>query len=536
MRIRENRPRWRAVRFVLRALAFAVATGAVRTIRCQYPSVSPPAPCEPAGANGNRSHLATTADSRYHPLGVVPFRSSLIAPDTADAEFVAAFSRRIVARLGGLHAIQLWASDPPSDSSAASRIVALGQVDGVRHVLFGWAAPAPQGITLMVRLFETKGGTLTWEHTFTGSLLELLSMEGDIARAVAAHAHDAGATSPHDVLSANPTVSPGAYLLYLRAAADLTDRQRGSAEKAMGEFSSVVDIDSTFVAAWTGLARSAIARLEREGGRSPTANAGILRRGLEASERATRIAPHSADAWVARGAIAELQEPRDFGNALKAYHRAVDLEPWNAEAHRRYGQALIELGAVSQGAEQLHRALQEAPGDPEALVELANMQFFENAYHDACGTLDAALGSDPRDADAYVLRAFVRLHLRNIRDAWTDAENGARLGAWLSGGVAAALADADARDTATAHQTIAALVATMRENIERPTVWESHYLAEGYSALGEDAKVLAILGRARPRGASLWWALHDPGFDRLRDTPAFVELLSESRPAPAATP
>ena len=46
---------------------------------------------------------------------------------------------------------------------------------------------------------------------------------------------------------------------------------------------------------------------------------------------------------------------------------------------------------------------------------------------------------NPRDADAYVLRAFVRLHLKNIRDAWTDAETGARLGAWLSGGVAAAL-------------------------------------------------------------------------------------------------
>jgi hypothetical protein len=100
----------------------------------------------------------------------------------------------------------------------------------------------------------------------------------------------------------------------------------------------------------------------------------------------------------------------------------------------------------------------------------------------------------------------------------------------LKEGVAMVLADVAARDTMTAKQRLAALVNQLPGAIDRPTAWQSHYIAKAYAVLGQYDPAIALLGRTQPRGATLWWVLHDPDFDRLRDRSGFSDLLTASSP------
>jgi tetratricopeptide (TPR) repeat protein len=251
---------------------------------------------------------------------------------------------------------------------------------------------------------------------------------------------------------------------------------------------------------------------------------------VSAIRRAVRLSPRSAVVWTARGEILELVEPRDYSHAVTAYRKAIELSPWDADAHRLLGQALLEMGSTDGAIEQFHLALSADRGDPATLVAVGVLHMRARRYHDACRALNAAVANEPRFAEAYAERALARLHLKDIRSAYGDAETAVRLGAWLTGTVAQVLADVDARDSAGAKTRIAALVATESREVAHPSVWAGHYLAEWYAALGKDDRALELLSHAAPRGASLWLALQDPAFDRLHGESRYTSLIDDSRP------
>jgi len=465
----------------------------------------------------------------------MPFQSSL--GDPADSRLAAIFSGRLMQRLRGLRPFAVWpaertAPDPP----APAAITALGQAAHAQYILYGRMEAASSGTSLTVMLFEAKRGAAIWAHTYTGPLTDLLHVEGEIAQAVAAQARHATPQPDLHVVAPAPSASPDAYLRSLRAKAYLESPDQGSARRAMSEMLPATAEDSASVLTWSSLTESAVARLGRDGEASPSADSAILAVASYAARNALRLDAQSADAWMAEGAVRSLEHPRDYRDALRAYDRAVELEPWRAETRRRYASALLESGAVQEGIAQLHTALQIEPGNPATLVEFATAASHARRYRDACHALNAAVASDARNADAYVQRAFVRLHLNDVRNAWADAETGVRLGAWLTGETAAAIADARSHDTATARQRATGLAVRLRPSLDRPTVWESHYLAASYCAVDQDDRAVQLLAHAQPRGAALWWALGDPAFDRLRNVPAFVQLVNDTRPLPAAYP
>lgn len=513
-------------------LAISVAvTGAASRVVAQYPNVPPPVPCQDRGAEWDAAVFDPIVSSHPPRVAVVPFRSSLSDADSANTALAMAFAGRVVERLAPLHPVLLWSPGPELVAPSASEIVALGKLNHVPYLLFGRLDAATHGITVTVRLFETAHGQLVWNPVLTGALSDLLAFEEVLVRGVSDHAGTAPATSARDASRASGTVSSVGYLRYLRGVADLANDTRGSEQQAEQEFQGAIQLDSAYAAAWAGFALSTVAQIRREGLASPNATSAATDRAVSAVRRAVRLAPQSADVWIARGAVFELVEPREYTRALASYRKAIDVSPWNADAHRKLGEALIELGATDAAIEQFHLALSEDRGDPATLVAVGALHLRARRYHDACRALNAAIANEPRFAEAYAERAFVRLHLKDLRSAYGDAETSMRLGAWLTGAVGQVMADADARDTAGARQHIAALASDHPANgADHPSVWVSHYLAAGYAVLGKDDRALDLLSRALPRGADLWLALQDPVFDRLRGHPRYATLIGDSRP------
>jgi tetratricopeptide (TPR) repeat protein len=498
-------------------------------LNAQYPNVPPPLPCQERGAEWDASALDPIA-SHVARVAIVPFRSSLSDEDSANTGMAMAFTQHMVERVADLRPVMFWPASPDLNPPGTDEIIALGRANRVPHILYGRIDGAQHGITLSAKMFETAHGQLEWNLVLTGSMSDLPAFEDVLVRGIAEHVSpERGAKS---TIAAKPSTTThlAAYLRYLRGMADLSSDARGSAAQANEEFQAAIRIDSAYGAAWAGLALSTVAEIQREGMASSNAASAATDVAVNAIRRAVRLAPQSAEVWTARGAILQLTEPRDYTHALAAYRKAIDLSPGDADAHRLLGQALLEMGSTDAAIEQFHLALTDDHGDPATLVAVGAMHIRARRYHDACRALNAAVANEPRYAEAYAERALARLHLKDIRNAYGDAETAVRLGAWLTGSVAQVLADADSRDTAGARAHIAALVATQPREIEHPSVWEGHYLAEGYAALGKNERALDLLSHATPRGASLWFALQDPVFERLHGESRYSTLIDDSRP------
>jgi tetratricopeptide (TPR) repeat protein len=509
--------------------AVALATAAVR-VSAQYPNVPPPIPCMERGAEWDASLLEPLALSHPSRVGLIPFRSSLSDADSANTSLVMAYSGQVAERLSALHPVLVWRASPELEPPETNGIIALGKSNHVPYLVFGRLDAAPHGITLTIRMYETVHGALVWNPVLTGVLSDLLGFEEVLVRGISDHTGAPPEVAGGGAARASSTISSLAYLHYLRGAAELASGARGSAADADEEFQGAVRLDSAYGAAWGGIALSTVVQIQREGLASQNAVGAATDVAVSAIRRAVRLAPQSGAVWVARGAVYELIEPREYTRALAAYLKAIDVSAWNPDAHLRLGLALAELGQPESAYEQYRLALAEDRGDPGTLVAIGMMHLRARRYHDACRALNAAVANEPRYGEAYAQRALVRLHLKDLRSAYGDAETGARLGAWLTGAVAQVIADADARDTASGRQRIADLTASWPRGLAHPSVWVGRYLAEGYVALGKDDRAMELLTHATPRGASLWLGLQDPSFDRLHGLVRYATLVQDSHP------
>ena len=503
--------------------------GSSSRLQAQYPNVPPPLPCQERGAEWDASAFDPIT-SRVPRVAIIPFRSSLSDDDSASTGMAMAFTQHMIERVADLHPVMLWPASPDLNPPGTDEIMALGKANHVAHLMYGRVDGAQHGITLSAKMFETARGQLEWNLVLTGSMSDLPSFEDVLVRGIGEHVHPERASASSIAAHPSSTTRSGAYLHYLRGMADLSSGARGAAAVANEEFQGAIRLDSAYGAAWAGLALSTVAEIQRDGMASSNAASAATDIAVSAIRRAVRLSPQSAVVWTARGAIMQLVDPRDYTHALAAYRKAIELSPWDADAHRLLGQALLEMGSTDAAVEQFHLALSDDRGDPATLVAVGILHLRARRYHDACRALNAAVANEPRYGEAYAERALARLHLKDIRNAYGDAETAVRLGAWLTGTVAQVLADADARDTAGGRTRIAALVATQSREVAHPSVWEGHYLAEGYAALGKNDRALELLSHSAPRGASLWLALQDPAFDRLHGESRYASLIDDSRP------
>jgi hypothetical protein len=137
--------------------------------------------------------------------------------------------------------------------------------------------------------------------------------------------------------------------------------------------------------------------------------------------------------------------------------------------------------------------------------------------------LDSAAAVAPVP-DVYLLRARVAMRLDDLRDAWSDAETGSRLGKPWQGQTVMAMVDAAAIDTAAGRARVAPLVADVRRRTGPIPAGEGGYLALALVALGNRERAVEVLRRVPTNDPELRVLLRDPGFRRIRNDPRLAKL------------
>lgn len=116
-------------------------------------------------------------------------------------------------------------------------------------------------------------------------------------------------------------------------------------------------------------------------------------------------------------------EQRDIVAAMKAYDKALDLDPANAEAAYERGRMLLAVGEPQNAIADFTAAILSRPDFGRAYVGRAEAKA---GLKDARGAIDdfnQAIAVSPRDFEVHVSRAAFRLKIGNIAGAKADLMN-----------------------------------------------------------------------------------------------------------------
>jgi tetratricopeptide (TPR) repeat protein len=152
-----------------------------------------------------------------------------------------------------------------------------------------------------------------------------------------------------------------------------------------------------------------------------------------AAERATTLAPQSAQSWRTRGAIE--QRLGDLATAQQSLERAMHLDANAPEVYLELGRTLLAMpGKTEEGLRALQTATQKAQNSPAAyapLLEQGNALMTQHRFREAQSAYEGALQIRPEDSAATfgLARALERQgkvkdadHLRRQFETQSDYE------------------------------------------------------------------------------------------------------------------
>ncbi|HKE94061.1 MAG TPA: hypothetical protein VKB34_07125, partial [Povalibacter sp.] len=173
---------------------------------------------------------------------------------------------------------------------------------------------------------------------------------------------------------------------------------------------------------------------------------------------------------------------------LARLRAASDRAPGDVDTRLRYVDALIETGARS-GNERYYGYAEQSLGDariaptPTTLLRQAQLLQHRHAFREAEQVLGRLLDRDPRDREARLMRAQVRLHLHEPQQSATDCAALASLVDMLTTTTCVAQARAASGDLERAY---ALVTATLQSQQAEPATrsWSAGVAAELAARLG----------------------------------------------------
>jgi adenylate cyclase len=485
-----------------RLIALSVVPVALAVpLAAQCPDGSPP-PCRPQG-----TRLPPAPNS----VAVLYFDN--LSRDTADAYLADGLTEEIIIRLGQVQRLEVKSRfevqryrghalpDPP----------ALGRSLDAAYLLTGSVQRAGDQVRLRAELVRAANRAQVWGDVFDRNGRNLLTVESDIAGAVATAI--AGHLLPEERtrLTRPITADPIAYEEYLRGVQARSNTfDEPSIRSALTHFARAIARDSGFAAAyagqaqeWEDLADGYIAGREGYARAAAAARQAIARDSLLAL-------PY---AMLSSAALALDFDGRE---AERLARRAVTLDPRRAEAHGRLSDALWAAGRSDEALLERRRAWELDSLSVDNGYFYIEMLLFSHQLDSAAAFLPRYRRAAPAP-NADLLAGRLLAALGDLRDA-APLLNWRRYGGQAAGTYVRALVARG--DTLAARATLDSMLAARASGYFNPLA-----IARAYVALGDIDRGMEWLQRAfEERTLWLTFVRVDDELAPLRADPRYAAL------------
>jgi TolB-like protein len=307
-------------------------------------------------------------------IAVLPFEDM---SEAGDKEFFSdGLSEELIDALAGVEGLKVAARTSSFVfKDGVSDVRTIADSLGVANVLEGSVRASGDRLRITAQLIQASDGFHLWSETYDRQLTDVFEVQEEIAAAIATALLGTLGIEQRTELSVART-DIAAYEEYLLGRAYVS--QRGDAlRRAEEHFRAAIDIDSTYAAAWGGLAEVyALYPYYVE-----TDIEASLATAESAARRAIELDPGSANAHVALGSV--LRERRQWSAAEKEFLTAIELAPRSAEARGEYSQFLLAVGRHEESLEEARLSLELDPLSMQKHAVLAMYQMASGEEEEA---------------------------------------------------------------------------------------------------------------------------------------------------------
>jgi len=446
------------------------------------------------------------APSKATPIAVRAFSTSSVAE--ADVFLGVGIADAVSTTLGALPGLTVLPVGAVEDLADARTL-------GLSLLLEGALRRSADRLHVSARLIDVASGRTQWSERFEHPVADGIALQDAIAERVATSLAGLPVVDQARVHSYRPRSSE-AYLLQLRARANLKLYTRLPAVKALGLFEQALALDPDYATAHAGLASTYLALTSSVILRPlPIDEAMPLAR--RSAERALALDEGLAEAWAALGRV-KMEYDWDWEGAEADLAHAVALNPNSVEVLDAYGQFLGAMGRHDEAFPIMEQARRLDPRRLETLWHLGFVCWMADQNDRALEAFGAALTVPPRATRGHMGRMLVLDHLGRHDEAMAE-----RL-AWLKRQVPSQTAFAERLAELDRTRDWRGAMVEWLAMLERINFWV--IAAMQYMAIDERGRALAALERwLGERKTYLAFVPRLPSFRPLKGEPRFQQIL-----------
>ena len=398
---------------------------------------------------------------------------------------------------------------------------------GVGYVLEGRVRRAGNRVRITAQLIHLKEQTQVWAETYERDLSDVLSVQAEIAEAIAREMNRAlnlpERAKTREKLQPQSSVQPAAYDSYLKARFNMHQMTPSAISRSIQDFEQAIQADPNYPPAYAGLASAyallAIAPFDY----LPPHEA--MPKAEAAARQSLALDSSCAEAHTAL-ALVNHHYHWKWKEAEAGYEQAIELNPDHADTHLWYSWLLLALGkrdAAFDEIEQTMSIVQET--DPHRMVAVHTTRaaafYFGREYQRSVEECEKAKQLDPEYFMLHFIagRAYMRLGehakaIAHLKAAQTTGEM-----PLMDAALGLAYAVSGKKE-----QTVK-LAETFKSAAKKRYIPPT-YFGMLFAGLGDRDKALMWLEKAfAERADGLTWLNVEPMLDEVRSDPRFQELI-----------
>jgi len=337
-------------------------------------------------------------------IAVLPFEN--LSSDKENAYFAEGIQDEILTRLSRIADLKVISRTSTQHyKSAPENLPEIAKQLGVAHILEGSVQKAGDAVRVNVQLIKAATDSHLWADTIDRKVTDILSVESEVAKAIADQLQAKLTGQEEEVIAAKPTNNPQAYDAYLRGLAytlktAFTPANSIAAQKYLKE---AVRLDPNFALAWTLLSYvDASGYLTQS--LQPTA--ALRDEAREAAETALRLQPDLGEGLLAKG-FYYYACLKDYNTASKYLEQAERVLPHSSRVLQGLAYVERRRGNWDKSEAYFNEAEKRDPRNVNLLSQHARSYVCLRRFPEALVKLEQILNITPDDIDTLVLKARI---------------------------------------------------------------------------------------------------------------------------------
>jgi TolB-like protein/tetratricopeptide (TPR) repeat protein len=308
-------------------------------------------------------------------LAVLPFEN--LSPDPRQEYFSDGLTEEMITQLSRLNPERLSVIARTSAmmfKGTKKRIADIGNALGVQYVVEGSVRRSDKQLRISAQLIRVDDETHVWAKNFERSLGDVLKIQAEVARSIAAEIQiKLGPHSEHTLMQV-AEVSPEAHEAYLRGRHSWNKRTEAGMRKSIVHYEEAIHLDPEYAMAHAGVADSYVMLACR--GMVPAKE--TFRKAKTAARKAIDL---DGSLGIAHASLAHVRlHDWDWEGLEKDFRRAIELDPSHAIAYYWFGEFLMSMGRPEEAITVTEEAHRMDPLSPVIGASLAMILYLSRQY------------------------------------------------------------------------------------------------------------------------------------------------------------